>query len=140
MDVGAQLLQPLLVADAEMLLLVDDQQAEVLELDALGQQRMRADHDIESALLHLFLGRLSLFGTNQTGQTADAYRHALEAFDEIAVMLARQQGRRADDRDLLARQGRDEGCAQRHLGLAESDIAADQPVHRLTRRQVLDHV
>ena len=32
-DVGLELLQPLLVADAEMLLLVDDQQAEVLELD-----------------------------------------------------------------------------------------------------------
>ena len=33
MDIGAQLLQPLLVLDAEMLLLVDDQQAEVAELD-----------------------------------------------------------------------------------------------------------
>ena len=51
MDVGAQLLQPLLVADAEMLLLVDDQQAEVLELDALGQQRVGADHDVDRALL-----------------------------------------------------------------------------------------
>ena len=51
MDVGAQLLQPLLVADAEMLLLVDDQQAEVLELDALGQQRVGADDDVDRALL-----------------------------------------------------------------------------------------
>jgi len=70
----------------------------------------------------------------------DAYGHALKALDEVAVMLAGQQGRRADDRDLLARQGRDEGRAQGYLGLAEADIAADQPVHRLTRRQVLDHV
>ena len=51
MDVGAQLLQPLLVGDAEMLLLVDDQQAEILELDALGQQRMRADDDVDRAVL-----------------------------------------------------------------------------------------
>ena len=52
MDVGAQLLQPLLLRDAEMLLLVDDQQAEILELDALGQQRVGADHDVDRALLH----------------------------------------------------------------------------------------
>ena len=34
-DVGLQLLDRLLVADAEALLLVDDQQAEVLELDVV---------------------------------------------------------------------------------------------------------
>jgi len=51
-----------------------------------------------------------------------------------------QQGRRADHRHLLAREGRDEGRAQRHLGLAEADIAADQPVHRLARRHVFQHV
>jgi hypothetical protein len=30
--------------------------------------------------------------------------------------------------------------AQRHLGLAESDVAADQPVHRLTRLKVLQDI
>jgi hypothetical protein len=45
--VRAQLLQPFLVADAEALFLVDDQQAEVLEPDALGQQRVGADDDID---------------------------------------------------------------------------------------------
>ena len=38
-DVRAQLLDGLLVLDAEALLLVDDQQAEVLELDALDSRR-----------------------------------------------------------------------------------------------------
>ena len=33
MHIGAQLLEPLLVLDAEMLLLVDDEQAEIAELD-----------------------------------------------------------------------------------------------------------
>ena len=55
--VGFQLLQPLLVLDAEMLLLVDDQQAEVAELDALAEQRVGADDDIDAAVgdagLHL---------------------------------------------------------------------------------------
>ena len=53
---GAQLLELLLVGDAEVLLLVDDHQAEVLELDRLAEQRMGADHDVDlavgEALLH----------------------------------------------------------------------------------------
>ena len=140
MDVGAQLLQALLVGDAEMLLLVDDQQAEILELDALGQERVGADHDIDRALLHRLLGGLGLLGGDQPRQAADAHRQALEALDEGAVMLARQQRRRADHRHLLAREGGDEGRAQRHLGLAEADIAADQPVHRFARGHVLEDV
>ena len=47
---GAQLLQLLLVRDAEMLLLVDDDQAEVLELDRLAEQRMGADDDVDLAV------------------------------------------------------------------------------------------
>ena len=41
--------QPLLVANAEMLLLVDDQQAEVPELDRFAEQRMGADHNVDTA-------------------------------------------------------------------------------------------
>ena len=140
MDVGAQLLQPLLVGDAEMLLLVDDQQAEILELDALGQQGVGADHDVERALLHRLPGGLRLLGADQPRQPPDPHRQALEALDEGPVMLARQQRRRADHRHLLAREGGDEGRAQRHLGLAEADIAADQAIHRLARRHVFQHV
>ena len=140
MDVGAQLLQPLLVADAEVLLLVDDQQAEILELDALGQQRMGATDDVERALLHRGLGLPGLLGGDQARQPADAHRETLEAFDEGAVVLACQKRRGADHRHLLARHGGDEGRPQRHLGLAEADVAADQPVHRLARSQVLRYV
>ena len=42
-DVGLELLDALLVLDAEALLLVDDEQAEILELDVLGQQPVGAD-------------------------------------------------------------------------------------------------
>ena len=48
-DVGPQLLDLLLVLDAEALLLVDDQQAEVLELDVGGEQAMGADHAVDLA-------------------------------------------------------------------------------------------
>ena len=45
--VGLELLQPLLVRDAEMLLLVHHQQPEIGELDRLRQQRVRADDDVD---------------------------------------------------------------------------------------------
>jgi hypothetical protein len=49
MHFGAKLLQPLLVLDAEMLLLVDDDEAQILELDLLAEQRMGPDHNVDAA-------------------------------------------------------------------------------------------
>ncbi len=43
----AQLLQALLVADAEMLLLVNDEKPKIGELDALPKERVGADDDID---------------------------------------------------------------------------------------------
>ena len=54
-------------------------------------------------------------------------------------MLAGEQRGRHHDGDLAAGQRRDEGGAQRHLGLAEADIAADQPVHRRAGGEIVDH-
>ena len=54
-------------------------------------------------------------------------------------MLARQQRRRHHHRHLLAVHRRDEGGAQRHFGLAEADIAADQPVHRPAGGEIVEH-
>ena len=45
-------------------------------------------------------------------------------------MLGDQQGGRDQDRDLLGVHHRLEGGADRDLGLAVADVAADQPVHR----------
>ena len=51
-------------------------------------------------------------------------------------MLAGEQGGRRDHRNLLAVHRRDERGAQRDLGLAEADVAAHQPVHRLAFGEV----
>ena len=48
-DFLAHLLQALFVADAEALLLVDDQQAEVLKLDVLREDAVGADEDVDLA-------------------------------------------------------------------------------------------
>ena len=63
-----------------------------------------------------------------------------EALAEGAEVLAAEQGRRHHHRHLPAVHGGDEGGAQRHLGLAEADVAADQPVGRPAAAEVLQHV
>ena len=49
-DLQLQLAQQLLLLDAEALLLVDDQQAEVLGADVAGEQAVGADQDVDAAL------------------------------------------------------------------------------------------
>ncbi len=134
---GAQLFQPLLVADAEMLLLVDDQKAEVPELDRLAEQRMGADHDIDGPVREPLLDLTQFLRRDQARGLRDLDREAAKPIGKGLGVLARQQRGRDDDRDLLAVQrGRKRG-AQRHLGLAESDVAADQAVHRPAAFEVL---
>ena len=55
-DLRAHLLQALFVADAEALLFVDDEEAEVLELEVLGEDAVGADEDVDLAVLRLFRG------------------------------------------------------------------------------------
>ena len=70
MHLGAQLLQALLMADAEMLLLVDDDEAEILEDDALAENGVRADQNIDAALAEFSLGVARLGGADHARQAA----------------------------------------------------------------------
>ena len=90
--------------------------------------------------LHAVPGRLGLRGGDEAGEAADLDREALEAFAEGLEMLAGEQRGRRDQGDLQAGHGGDEGGAQRDLGLAEADVAADQPVHRLAGAEIVDDV
>jgi hypothetical protein len=71
MHVRAHLLQAFLVADAEALFLVDHKKAQVLEPDALGQQRMGADDDVDGAVGQPFLVSVATFA----GRSATAAGH-----------------------------------------------------------------
>ena len=53
-----------------------------------------------------------------------------EPLAERRVVLGREDGRRDEDRDLLAVLRRLERGPERDLGLAVADVADDQPVHR----------
>jgi hypothetical protein len=54
-------------------------------------------------------------------------------------MLAREQGRWRDHGYLMAGHCRSKGRAHRNLGFAKSDIAANQPVHRLAAGKIFQH-
>ena len=71
----AELLQPLLVRDAEPLLLVDDQQAQVLERHVLAQQPVRADHDVDLAVLGDVLRPSRFCSAGLTNRLSILHRH-----------------------------------------------------------------
>ena len=135
-DLQLQLAQQLLLLDAEALLLVDDQEAEVLGADVAREQPVGADQDVDlarlEALQHLFhLRRLA-----QAGDPVEGEGEVGEALAEGAEVLLGEDRRRRQHHHLLAVGGGLDRRPQRHLGLAEADVAADQPVHRLLRFHV----
>ena len=140
MDVRPHLLEAFLVLDAEVLLLVDDQKAQVAEPDRFGQHRMGADDDVDRPIGQPLARLLRLPGGHEPRQRADVDRKPPETLGEPLVVLARQQRRGGHDGDLHTRHRRDEGRADRHLGLAKADIAADQPVHRIAAVHVGQHI
>ncbi|EPJ40697.1 putative Transcription-repair-coupling factor [Streptomyces afghaniensis 772] len=129
-DVGAELLQLLLVLDAEALFLVDDDQAQVLELGLRREQAVGADDDVHRALAQAFQDRLGLGVGLEAGQRLDAHRELRVPLAERPEVLLHQQGRGHQDGDLLAVLDGLEGGPDGDLGLAVADVAADQTVHR----------
>ncbi len=99
---------------------------------------MGADDDVDAALGEALLRLALLGGAHHARELADADRQAGEALAEDARVLAGEQRRRHDDRGLLAVDRGGEGGAQRHLGLAEADVAAYEPVHRAAGGEVVE--
>ena len=122
--------------DAEPLLLVHHEQAEVAEVDVLRQQPVGADDHV-----HLAGGqvgeRLLLLGARaEAADHVDRHREGREALAERPQVLEGEHGRGREEGDLLAVHDRLERRAHRHLGLAVADIAAQQPVHGRRRLHV----
>ena len=64
----AEFLDLFLVADTKALFFVDDQQPEVLELDALAQQPMRADNQVDLTIFETIGDRFGLLGGEEPAQ------------------------------------------------------------------------
>ncbi len=134
--VGAQLLDGLLVVDPEALLLVDDQQAQILELEIARQQPVGADDDVDRPVGQTVDHPAGLGRGEEAGQHLDPDRVAGEAVGEGLEVLGGQQGGGDQDGHLLAVLDGLEGGPDGHLGLAEADVAADQAVHGGVRLHV----
>ena len=129
--VVAHLLQPLFVANAEALLFIDDEQAEVLKLQIFREQAMRADEDIDLARLDFLEDLFLLLRRAEARDHLDVDGKAGEALLEGLVVLEGEDGRRGEHRDLLVVLHGLEGGAHGDFGLAVANIAAEQAVHRL---------
>ena len=121
-------------------LLVHDNQAEVVERDGGAEQRVGADDDVDLAARDTALDRCLLLGPDQARELGDLHRQAGEALAEGLQMLPREQGGGGQHRDLLAGVDRVERRTQRHLGLAEAHVAADQPIHRPAGAEIADRL
>ena len=129
-DRRLELLDPLFVPDAEALLFVDDEQPEVLEGDVPGEQAVRADDDVDEPLPDGLDEGFSLPRGLEPRQGLDADREEHHPVAEGLEVLAGQDGRGAEDGDLLAVHDGLEGGPHGHLGLPVPDVPAEEPVHR----------
>ena len=114
---------------AEALFFIDHQQAEVLELDILGQQAVRADDHVEPAGSQALEGFLDLELGAETADHVDLRGDRRESFLQRFQVLRREHRRRRQECDLLAVHYRLEGGPHGHFGLAVPHVATEQAVH-----------
>ena len=136
-DAAEIFLQPLLVQDAETLFLVDDDQAEIFEGDILAEEAVGADHDVHAPVAQSGERLLLLLRRAKTAEQADGHRIIGHAFAQGLPMLLGQHGGGREEGDLLAAHHGFEGRADGDFRFAETDVAADETVHRFGRFHVL---
>ena len=121
---------------AEALLLVDHEQAQVLELNVFRQETVGAHDDVDLASAqfgdHLILLRLAA----EAADHVDLHGKSGETIGERLLMLEGEHGRRCEKCGLLAVHHGFERRPHRHFGLAVADVAAQQPIHRRRRFHV----
>ena len=138
---GAQRLQLLLVAHAEAMFLVDDDEPEILEAHVGVQQPMRGDDDVHGAASRCLRARRSIpCRVRKRDSDLDAHRPVGEAIAKVVGVLFGEQRGGHEHRHLLARLRGDERGAHRDFGLAEADVAAHHAIHGLFAGEILQHL
>ena len=124
------------MANAEAVLLSDNDQTHIVKVLRVLQYAVGADDDVDSPGTHSFDNRFYFLGALEAGQHLDAHRPVGKAVAEGLAVLLGQQCRRDEYHDLLAVVHGCKAGSQGNLGLAEADVTAHHAIHRLVRRQV----
>ena len=114
---------------AEALLLVDDEQAEVLECNILLQQLMRADHEIALAAAHVRERLADLPLRAKAREHPDLDRETVKPLHSRLIVLLCKHGRRHENGRLPPVEHALHHRAQSDLGLAVAYVAAQEAVH-----------
>ncbi len=130
-DFRAHLLQALFVRNAEALLLVDDDEAEILEGYVFLDKPVCADGDIDFARGDSLDDFALLLLVAEAGEHFHAHGEAGDTFPEGVAVLFREDGGGHEDSDLLAVHYGFERGAHCDFGLAIADVSANEAVHRL---------
>ena len=138
-DLEPQLAQQLLLRDAEPLLLVDDDEAELLRDHVAREHAMRPDEHVHLAGREVGEHLLHLRGLAEARDHVDAHREVAVALAKRVPVLLRQHGGRYEHQRLLPAHGDGERGPDGDFGLPEADVTAHEPVHRPRRFEVFLH-
>ena len=127
-----KLLDLLLMLNAEPLLLIDDQKAQILELDVIPKHPVSPDHNIDQTPFHILHRLLLLRRSPETAHQVHPDREILHPLQERIVMLLCKDRCRHQIYYLLILLYGFERRTDRDLCLAVPHIPADQAVHDLT--------
>ena len=128
------------LVDAEAVLLVDDRKREVVELDLVLKQRMRADQNVDFAARKPVQDRAAVAAALAARQDRDLDADGGRQRRDGAEMLPRQELRRRHQRRLPPAFDHRCGRQQRHNRLAGAHIALQQPQHALGLGKIRDDV
>ena len=100
---------------------------------------MRADQDLDLPFLELVQDPRLICACAEARHHLHAHREVAIALAEGVPMLLRENRRRAEDERLSVVHGGSERRPDRDLRLPEADVAADEPIHRPWRLEILLH-
>jgi len=124
-----ELLEFFLVHDSEPLLFVDHDKSKVLENNIAGNDAVRSDDDVDSAFPQKLQDFALLGRRTEPTEHFDAHRIIQHALPEGVEVLLGQDGGGRKDRHLFAFHDGFKGGPDRDLGLAKTNIPADEPIH-----------
>ena len=119
------------MCNTETLLLIDDQKSQILWFDVLRKDAVRSDDNVDQALLQT-VHRSSLFRRcAESRKQFDTNREIFHSRYKSLIMLLGQNGRRHQEKHLIAVHNGLKCGTDCNLRFAVTDIPADQALHDL---------